>query len=98
MVAGGDEHAFRLAVLHKVHDRLESLVVLKNLPNLACRVVDVSSMVNTASLNHEEETLITILGRQLKSAERGSGHLAQTWVYVGHILAVDLKGHIRVGK
>lgn len=98
MVACGNQDGLSVGLLDEVKNGLERLVVLQHLTNLSSRVVDVAGMVDSAALNHEEETLLAILGSLLKRLESCGSHLAQAGVHVGHVAAVDLEGNIRGRK
>lgn len=98
MIAGGHQEGLCLAVLDKVGDELESLVVLEDFPNLCGGVVDVAGVVDPAALDHEEEALVAVLRGLFEGAQGRGGHLAQAGVDVAHVAAVNLKGDIVVGK
>lgn len=98
MIARGNQDGLSVRLLDEVKNRLEGLVVLKYLTDLSSRVIDVTGMVNSAALNHEEETLVAVLGSLIKRRKRRRSHLAQTGVHIRHVAAVDLEGNVRSRK
>lgn len=98
VVAGGNKDGLGLAVGDKVNDSLEGLVVFKHLADLSSRIVVVASVVDAASLNHEEEALVGVLGCLFEGSQGGGSHLAQTGVHIVLLLSVDLKGHVSLSK
>ena len=98
MIAGCDKDSLSLALLDEIENGSESLVVLKNLVDLSGRIVDVTSMVNSTALNHDEEALVTLLSSFLEGAKSSLGHLAQRRVDIVVVSAVNLKGNIRWRK
>lgn len=62
------------------------------------RVIDVCCMVYPAALDHQEKALVAVLGGLREGFQCSLCHLAQAWIDVGHVLAVNFKGHIGAGK
>lgn len=98
VVARGHQDGLGVALLDKVNHRLESLVVLDDLMRLGRRVVDVTSMIDTTTLDHEEEAVVAVLGLLLERPESRPGHLSQAGVDVVQVAAVQLEGDVVVGE
>ncbi|TLD31013.1 hypothetical protein PspLS_02018 [Pyricularia sp. CBS 133598] len=98
VVASGYQDAIVVAALQEVNDGLEGVVVLDHLADLSSRVVDVSSMINPAALDHEEEALLRVSRGLLQGAQRRLGHFAQAGVDIRLVPAINLKGNIGRGK
>lgn len=77
MIASTDNNSFILALGEEFQDATKGLVIGKNLVDLCCWVVTVTSMINTASLDQEKESLIAVLGGCLQGSESGSSHFIQ---------------------
>lgn len=97
VVGGGDEGCGRVGVLidpltHGEH----GLVVGEDVVEVSNGVVGVSCVVNTGSLNHDEESLLGILGGTVKVVKTLDGHLLQGGLDGG--VTVGLVGHVVVGE
>ena len=98
MVTRGNKDALSFALLQEINNRLEGSIVLKNLVDVGGGVVVVSGMVDTATLDHEEETLVAVLSGLLEGTDGGRCHLVEARIDTVHVSAVDLEGNIAAGK
>lgn len=55
-------------------------------------------MIDSTALDHEEEALVAVLSGFRQCFQRSRCHLAQAWINIGHVPAVDLKGHVVAGE
>lgn len=94
VIAGGHKDGFGVGRLDEVEDCLECLVVFENLVDLGSRIVDVAGVVDAATLDHEEETLIALGGGLFQGAQSRLCHLAETGVNIIHVTSVQLEGNI----
>lgn len=68
---------FVLVRVNEVLDELNGVVPLEDLVQMPYRIVGVSGVIDSRSLDHEEESLVAPSGRQLEGLESGSGHLGE---------------------
>jgi hypothetical protein len=59
--------------------------------NLSCRVVVVTSMVDSATLDHDEKALVTVLCSIFESTKSRLGHLFKRWVLVVDVPTINFE-------
>jgi hypothetical protein len=94
VITGSDHETFRVVLFEEVDDSLHGSVIGKHLMDLSSRIVVVTSMVNSASLDHDEETLVTVLCSIAESTKSSLGHFFEGWVLVVNVSAIDFEGNV----
>ena len=74
MIASTDDNSLVLALVDEFQDATEGLVVGKNFVDLRRWVIAVASMIDPASFDQEEESLIAVLGSRLEGSKSSSSH------------------------
>lgn len=96
MVTSTNECPLDLRLLEPLCNPLECPIIRQNLPHLRCGIVSVARMINPATLNHQKEPLVAILGSVLQRPEGNLCHLLKTGIVL--ILTVDIERDIRGRK
>lgn len=97
VISSSDKNGGVLLVgVDEVLDQLNGVVPLEDFVKVTDGIVGVSGVIDSGSLDHEEETLVAAGGGELEGLESGSSHLGEGGFHRG--VSVDLVRHVSGGE